>query len=513
MTLARKRVIMMAIEFGLSKSKLTAFEQCARKLWLSKHRPELEIVGEDAQARFETGHAVGALACSLVPTGVMIDAEPNLEAAIDRTRELIDGGWRGPIFEATFEHDGVLVRVDILSPDEGTGWAIAEVKSSASMKDYHLGDLATQVWVAREAGLEITSASIRHIDTSFRLTSEGDYQGLFKDAQGLEAIDTTLADRAALVVEARAVLAGDEPALTTGEHCSSPFSCGFVDYCRSKEPPGPEWPISLLPRGKATALKWSEQGVLDLREVPEGAFVNATYERIRNVTVSGVAYHDREGAVGATAMWSLPRAYLDFETINPAIPLWVGTRPFQQIPFQYSCHFEDERGDLRQTGYLSIDGTDPRRGLAEQLISDLGGDACRTIVAYNASFEKLCVRELAAAFPDLKSALDEIETKIVDLLPVTRDHYYHRDQRGSWSIKAVLPTIAPELSYDDLDVQHGTAAQAAWFEASRTDTSEERRAELRNGLERYCERDTEAMVVLLRRLVEPASPTAGASSI
>lgn len=498
----------MASGYGLSKSKLTSFEQCARKLWLSKHRPELEVVDGDSEARFATGHEVGALACALLPNGVMVDAEPDLSAAIDRTRELIDGGWQQPIFEATFEHDGVLVRVDVLSP-EADGWSIAEVKSSTSVKDYHLADLATQVWVLREAGVEVTSASIRHIDNGFRLVTAGDYAGVFKDSERLSEIGDKLADRVEIVARARAALAGGEPVLTTGDHCSAPFSCGFTDYCRSKEPPGPDWPISLLPRGKATAVKWADQGVFDLRDVPSGGFANATFERIREATASGLIYHDREGASAAISEWSLPRAYLDFETVNPAIPRWIGTKPYQQIPFQYSCHFEDSQGALRHRGFLSLDGDDPRRALAEQLISDVGEESCQSIIAYNAPFEKLCVRELAAAFPDLKAQLDEIENKIVDLLPVTRDHYYHRDQRGSWSIKAVLPTIAPELAYDDLAVQHGGAAQAAWFEAVRDGTTEERRNELKVGLERYCERDTEAMVVLLKRLTQAPAVNGG----
>src|SRR5690606_33576576 len=158
--------------------------------------------------------------------------------------------------------------------------------------------------------------------------------------------------------------------------------------------------------------------------------------------------------------------------------------------------------ELTHAGFLSIDGGDPRRACAEALIELLSGDRCGSIIAYNASFEKRCVRDLAEVFPDLAQALVEIEAKIVDLLPVTRNTYYHRDQRGSWSIKAVLPTVAPELAYNDLDVKDGGAAQQAWLEAAEPATSAERREQLRAGLEAYCERDTEAMVVLLKRLVE-----------
>lgn len=486
--------------YGLSKSKITAFEQCPRKLWLSKHKPEVAQVDDGAEARFATGHEVGDLACSLLPSGVMVEAEPDLAAAVARTRELIDAGWSEPIFEATFEHEGVLVRVDVLSPG-ADGWAIAEVKSSAGVKDYHLGDLATQVWVLTQAGTSVSSACIRHIDSGFRLEREGDYQGLFRDEDCLNLLADRIADRSRIVAEARAVLAGEEPEVGTGDHCSRPFACEFSPYCTRNDPPGPEWPISLLPRtGRTVAALWAEEGLFDLRDLPPGALANGVHERVRQATATGEAYHDRQGAIEATRAWAWPRAYLDFETIGPAVPRWIGARPYQQIPFQFSCHIESEAGELAHTGFLSIDGDDPRRACAEALVRHLSGDLCGSIVAYNAAFEKRCVRDLAEVFPDLAGALLEIEAKIVDLLPVTRNTYYHRDQRGSWSIKAVLPTVAPELAYGDLDVKDGGAAQEAWFEAARPETSAARREQLRVGLEAYCERDTEAMVVVLKRL-------------
>ena len=196
MTQARTR------RFGLSKSKITAFEQCPKRLWLATHRPELAEQDEGAEARFATGNDVGAIACALHPGGSMVDA-PNLTAALATTASLIAGGHPGPIFEATFEHDGVLVRVDVLEKIAGGRWAAAEVKSSGSVKDYHRGDLATQVWVLREAGINLQRASIRHIDTSFVLTREGDYRGLFTDADLLGELEATIATRPALVAETK----------------------------------------------------------------------------------------------------------------------------------------------------------------------------------------------------------------------------------------------------------------------------------------------------------------------
>ena len=168
-------------QFGLSKSRITAFEQCPRKLWLSVHRPELGLVDAGSDMRFPAGHKGGAVACAMCPDGVMVEAEPDLSAAISRTLELIDHGHSSAICETTFSPDGVLVRVDIMEPDGKGKWRVAEVKSSTGNKDYHVGDLATQVWVMIHCGISISAAAIRHIDSSFVLARPGRYAGLFND--------------------------------------------------------------------------------------------------------------------------------------------------------------------------------------------------------------------------------------------------------------------------------------------------------------------------------------------
>ena len=157
---------------GLSKSRITAFEQCPKKLWLSVHRPDRAEQVAGADARFATGHAVGDVACALHPGGVMVSADAGLGAAVAETTRLIASDHPGPIFEATFEHEGVLVRVDVLERRK-KGWHAAEVKSSTGVKDYHRGDLATQAWVLQASGLPLKSASVRHIDRNFELTREG----------------------------------------------------------------------------------------------------------------------------------------------------------------------------------------------------------------------------------------------------------------------------------------------------------------------------------------------------
>ena len=483
---------------GLSKSRIAAFEQCPKRLWLQVHRPDLAETDAGKELRFAAGHEVGDVACALVPGGIMIEAEPDLAAAVSRTLELLNQPAKSALFEATFVHDGVLVRLDIMEPNEDGSWHVAEVKSATSRKDCYVPDLATQLWVLRENGVPVRSAAIRHINNQFVLEEEGQFDGLLVDVPSLDDTLELVASRSEFVSAARQTLAGSEPEMDIGDHCDSPYSCEFTGYCFQCTPQ-PEWPISLLPNtGRKVAAKWAEQGVTELTDVPAGGLANALHSRIYQATCTGAPFHDPEGVRRATASWVWPRSFLDFETIAFAVPRWLGTRPWQQVPFQFSLHIEDEAGRLEHREFLCLDGQDPRRLCAEALLETVPRSGA--IIAYNASFERSCIKQLAGRFPDLQAELEQIADRIVDLLPVTRSHWYHRDQRGSWSIKAVLPTIPSEHSYASLNVMDGSAAQAAYLEAARFDCDTTRRREIDQDLREYCALDTLAMVALLRHL-------------
>jgi hypothetical protein len=488
----------MTRQAGLSKSRITLFEQCPKRLWLSVHRPGLADEQPGIRRAFADGHRVGELACSLVEGGVMISAESGLSRAVEQTAEVLAAGRDQPLFEATFAYDGVLVRVDILEPVDG-GWHMAEVKNTAGVKDYHIGDLATQLWVMRKVGVNVRSSAIRHVDRTFVLERQGDYAGMFVDTCIDEQVAPVVATRTATVAQARAVLDGDEPLIERGGHCTSPFTCSFIGWCGRNEPSPPEWPVSLLPgvAGKKTAAKLKREGIEYLTLAPASAMPNPKLGRIHRTTVTGEAWHDVEGVRTATAGWAFPHTFLDFETIQFAIPRWIGTRPFDQIPFQFSAHVVAADGAMSHTAFLSLNDSDPRRACAEALVQLPTEGA---VIAWNMAFERSCLLALARYCPDLASALENLASRLVDLLPVARQHYYHRDMRGSWSIKAVLPTLA-DIGYGDLvEVKSGTDAQASYLEATDSGTSPDRREALRDALLDYCQRDTEAMIRVLGAL-------------
>jgi hypothetical protein len=240
---------------------------------------------------------------------------------------------------------------------------------------------------------------------------------------------------------------------------------------------------------------WVMNGYRDVRDVPAAEINGEKQLRIRRVTVDGTP-ELLAGARDFVATLPYPRFYLDFETIGPAIPLWAGTRPYQTLPFQWSCHVERAPGVMEYAEFLDLSGEPPMRALAEKMIAAL--ESAGPVLMYT-SYERTVIQGLAAMFPDLAAALQAIDARLVDLHPVAAANYYHPDMLGSWSIKAVLPTIAPDMDYSLLEgIQEGTGASRAYLEAIRPDTSAERREEIRRNLLKYCKHDTEAMVRLVR---------------
>jgi hypothetical protein len=294
------------------------------------------------------------------------------------------------------------------------------------------------------------------------------------------------------VKAAKATMIGKQPAIEPGDQCMDPFDCPFMSYCTS-EPEDDVFPPEVFPHanGKALAAKLRASGYEDLRKVPKKLITLAKHQRIWRVTKSGKPELDPDAGVTLEAL-PYPRYYLDFETIQFAVPIWSGTKPYRQVPFQWSCHIEKKNGATTHKEFLASDTSDPRRAFAQSLI-----DAIKTrgpVLVYNAGFEGSRLLELAENFPDLASKLEAIRDRFVDLLDIARAHYYHRDMRGSWSLKAVLPTIAPELAYDDLEVANGGMAQEAFLEMLHPETPPDQISKLREALLAYCCRDTWALV-------------------
>ena len=453
--------------------------------------PDLREITPEAERRFQIGHQVGAIARDLQENGLLIGFEDNLTAALASTQEALAQHPGRPLFEPAFQHDGLLVRIDLLLP-RGRTWDIVEVKSSASVKDYHHADATVQTWVADRAGIDVEEVCVGHIDSSFVYPGGGDYRGLIAKTPVTDIVDALFDEVPHWVGGARDTLAGSMPNVSVGAHCSEPFECPFHTFC---EPDPLEYPVDLLPdrAGKKLARDLAADGYVDLREVPPDRMTTPFLERVHRVTITGQAELDHDAAAIINALpW--PRYYLDFETMGWTVPVWAGTRPFQALPFQWSCHVETREGEVFHREFLDTTGEPPMRAFAESLIETLGNEGA--IFVYS-SYEKRILNELSAASPDLAPALQAVVARLVDLQPITKRHYYHSAMKGSWSIKAVLPTVAPDLDYGSLEeVRDGTAAQAAYAEMIDPATAPMRREQLEHALREYCKLDTLAMVRL-----------------
>ncbi len=476
---------------GLSKSRIISWKQCPRKLWLQINSPDLLEEASTNKQIFQAGNDVGEVARELYPDGILISDE-NLRDALESTRRALIQRPIRPIFEATFQHDGVLVKADLLLPAR-KGYRMVEVKSSASVKTYHIDDCAIQAWVLQQVGIPLCSIELAHIDTSFVYRGDGDYKGLFRHANLDNEVSSLIESVPEWVAWARHTLSGEEPCIEPGSQCNAPFECSFTDYC-NKDKLRPEYTLDIFPRmtGKRKQ-ELQEMGFEDALNVPE-EYLNDTQQRVQRISRMESAELDPEAGKILGSL-PYPRYYLDFETINFAVPRWPNTSPYgTQMTFQWSCHIEEAPCVLRHGMFLDVSGADPRRACAESLIEILGKDG--PIFVYNQSFEKGRIAEMAELFPDLAAGLHAINDRIVDLLPIARAHYYHPDMKGSWSIKAVLPTVAPELDYSILTVGNGGDAQEAYKEIIHPETSDDRREMLIEGLREYCKLDTLAMVKL-----------------
>lgn len=247
----------------------------------------------------------------------------------------------------------------------------------------------------------------------------------------------------------------------------------------------------------------ASQSVLDLSS---GEKINANQKRqVESVLYDKPDEYDVEEIKKFLKTISYPIYHLDFETFQQAVPEFIGYRPYEQIPFQYSLHVEYEDGRLEHFEFLAKEGEDPRRTLAEQLIKDIPLGVCSA--AYNMSFEKTVLKHLAEEFPDLSAHLMDIHDNMHDLMiPFQKQYYYSKEMQGSYSIKYVLPALwpgDPELDYHNLEGVHNGSEASASF-ADMVNHTPEEIAEMRDNLLKYCGLDAYAMVKVLKKLKEIA---------
>lgn len=485
----------------LSKSQFIRGLQCRKSLWLYRNRPELRTPPDEAQqVIFTTGTEVGLLAQKLFPGGSAIKFEEGtFEEKTTRTRGLIDAGTK-TIYEATFLYDDILVMVDILHHGV-RGWELYEVKSSTEVKDVHVNDVAVQYYVLTGSGLPVAKASLVHINNQYVRAGALDVKSLFAIAELTSAAEELQDSVRHDVRNMQAMLGYDCPVVDIGPHCSDPYECDFTAHCWAHIPKPSVFDLSRLNSNRKFELYY--KGVCSFKEIPEDCHLNPSQWMQVKAELENTEFIDKAGIVEFLNTLRYPLYFLDFETFQSAIPLFDGTRPYEQIPSQYSLHsYLDEDRELNHAEFLSQQGRDSRESLIKRLIADISPNAC--VLAYNMTFEKMVINNLAEQFPTYADRLMNIHDNMLDLMaPFRSKYYYTKAMQGSYSIKYILPALIPGMSYEGMAICNGGEAMNAYATLHLV-KDEAVVARIRKDLLEYCKLDTLAMVFILDKLKKQA---------
>lgn len=479
----------------LSKSLYLKGLRCYKSLYLNKHHPELRDEPHvSRETRRRNDAKVSLCARGLFPGGAQIPrGEGKKKEATSRTvEEILQGA--DTLYDAAFEHEGLFVRVDILRWERG-GWRIYEVKDAARVKDLYVDDVAMQYFVLRGSLLPVTKAHVIHINRDFTRNDTIDVRELFTIVDITEEVVEKQHFVASESERQKEILNGPMPDLDIGRQCTDIEDCGFKNFCWQHIP---EDSIFSL-RGKGVdKLVLYKQGIVHLRDAPLKQM--PFHQRLQTVaTLKKKNFINKKRVRDfLSSIWH-PLCFLDFETFMDPIPPFEKTRPYQQIPFQYSLHYqEDGRAKIQHREFLARPAIDERKGIALKLIDEIPEGAC--VLVYGRSFETEVLRDLARRFPALETKIEAIIGNIVDLaVPFRRRDVYFWEMRGKTSIKAVLPALVPGLGYEGLEISDGGSAMEAYYAMSLSENDKEIER-IRRSLLAYCRLDTLAMVKILSTL-------------
>lgn len=487
---------------NLSKSKYCRAKQCNKILWLDKNKPE-EAVPTTSESVLKTGTKVGELARKYF--GKFINIEYNQEdlSRMIAETELYLQDAPNIITEASFNYKNNFCSVDILKNDID-GLEIYEVKSTTEVKEINIDDVAYQVYVLKGLGYKIKSVNIMYLNNKYVRHEELDLHQLFSIENVTEIAFSKQEEIKEKILEINEYMQNqEEPDKEIGMQCFKPYPCAYWNYCTRNLPEKNVFSISGMMTKKK--LKLYNKGLYRYEDLINEN-INENYKQEVEVELTEEIIIKKDEIREFIKTLYYPLYFLDFETFQQAIPEYEGTRPYQQIPFQYSLHYiENEKGELKHTEFLAEVGKDPRRSLAEKLVRDIPKDVC--VTAYNMSFERRVIEELAEQFDDLRVELLKIHDNIKDLMiPFKKRWYYIKEMEGSYSIKFVLPALYPnnpEYDYHNLSVVHNGEEASSIF-ASLPDRNKEEQDKIRKALLEYCKLDTLAMVKVWEKLKEKA---------
>lgn len=486
--------------YRISKSQYLKGIQCPKALWLYRHRPDLAPeISESQQYLFDIGHEIGKLAQQYFRGGIEITAEHyEIDKSIKSTKSAIKQG-QNILFEATAcSKDGAYSRIDILKKVKGgDAWDLIEVKASTSVKDYHIDDITLQRYAFLNAGYRIRKSILMYVNNEYVRSGELDLKKMFKQEGCTKLVDKKIGQVKGNVKKLiETINKKNEPPMEIGDQCSSPFDCDYMGYCWDHVP---DYSVYDIFKGNKLNDLLSEN-ILSVSDIPDDFKVTDRQQIDIDSFKRNRIYKDKKRIKEFLSSLTYPLYYLDYETINHAIPLFDNTSPYQLIPFQFSLHIQKKKGGkLKHVEFLYTEQGDPRPELIKSLLENCGEKG--SVVVYNKGFESRINSELGQAFPKFKNRLKQINQRMVDvMIPFKSRFLYHPKMEGSASLKDVLPAFVPGMSYDDLAISDGESASMLYLSCIKDMVSEEEKNKIYKDLRKYCKQDTFAEVKLLEVL-------------
>lgn len=480
----------------LTKSRYLNGLQCLKLLWIAASEPE-RIPAPDASTQhiFDQGYLVGELAKTLLPGGITVPND-SFNGNLKMTRDLIHE--RNPLFEAGVLANQIYSRTDIMNPVNEEEWDLIEVKSSTSVKEVNLDDVSFQKLCWEESGVRIRNCYLAFINNQYVRNGEIDPRKLFiiQDiSDGVATASVGIKGRIAQMLE----LVSNPlcPEIDIGPQCSNPYQCALSECWEGL----PEHNVFTLYYGGKKSHELYRSGIIEIKGIPAGYKLNEKQNIQCACVGSGEPYVDRVAINQFLRGLEYPLYYLDFETFGTAIPLFDGTRPYQNVPFQFSLHIQRSPvAAAEHYEFLSQGRQDPRPALLQSLCRLIGNKG--TILAYNKSFEETVLKECGEMFPEYVMFTDDAISRLIDLIvPFRSFHYYHPAQKGSASLKKVLPALTGQ-GYDEMAISKGDDASLAYLRITFEDVPYAEVSEVRQQLLSYCKLDTEGMVKIVERLEE-----------
>ena len=480
-------------DMRISKTSYMAGLQCLKLLWNRIHAPDLLVEDDDRQRVLITGQEVGLYARKIFPDGIAIDSTLNMQDRIKATQNALSQGKT--VYEAAINSGNIYAQIDILVPVRG-GWDIVEVKSTTEVKDHYYQDVAFQKYVCGKSGLPIRQCRIATINGDYIKRGPIKVNKLFNLDFISREVAEVIRDVPKSVTGMIKALETKCPKIDVGPHCSSPNPCPLQSQCWAFLP---KHNVFELHRIGARAYEFMEQGILRIRDIPAGADLTR-YQYIQVKCVKTRKPHINPEAI-AEFLDDLeyPVRFLDFESFSTPIPIYDGTKPYQQIPFQYSLHIlQGHKAKPVHYEFLAEGRNDPRPTLLLSLKKNIGCSGA--ILAFSMTFEKTRLEEMSQAFPEHRLWIKKTLPRFKDLLaPFRKAAYYHPDQHGSNSLKQVMPALT-DRSYADMDIAGGSAAADEFLRVTFGDVSAAEQRKISNQLLRYCGQDSGGMIDILHAL-------------